>query len=208
MRSTRRLGRGGDDGPRGGSATWCRPPRPQSAGRHRLGHVAPARPCGCRFATGRHHERHHGQPPPTRGVRLRRLSAKAFPARDSGRDHRAVARSRAVIGGRRPLQGRKPADRRVRVDRPHSPYFRYMGPGHFTAKEAASVPRTPVGRALARVRAVLFGRPLSTPRRARPAPERLHRVCRSSPRTTSPRRPTRPRRSCGCSSWPGRAHWS
>jgi amino acid transporter len=67
----------------------------------------------------------------------------------------------AVIGGRRPLQGRKPADRRVRVDRPHSPYFRYTGPGHFTAREAASVPRTPVGRAIARVRAVLFGRPLS-----------------------------------------------
>jgi amino acid transporter len=66
-----------------------------------------------------------------------------------------------MIGGRRPLQGRKPADRRVRVDRPHEPYFRYTGPGHFTAKEAASVPRTPVGRALARVRAILFGRPLS-----------------------------------------------
>jgi amino acid transporter len=66
-----------------------------------------------------------------------------------------------LIGGRRPLQGRKPADRRVRVERPHAPYFRYNGPGHFTAKEAASVPRTPVGRAVARVRAILFGRPLS-----------------------------------------------
>ena len=66
-----------------------------------------------------------------------------------------------MIGGRRPLQGRKPADRRVRVERPHATYFRYTGPGHFTAKEAASVPRTPLGRALARVRAVLFGRPLS-----------------------------------------------
>ena len=66
-----------------------------------------------------------------------------------------------MIGGRRPLPGRKPADRRVRVDRPHSPFFRYTGPGHLTAKEAASVPRTPVGRALARVRAVLFGRPIS-----------------------------------------------
>jgi hypothetical protein len=32
-----------------------------------------------------------------------------------------------MIGGRRPLQGRKPADRRVRVERPHSPYFRYTG---------------------------------------------------------------------------------
>ena len=66
-----------------------------------------------------------------------------------------------MIGGRRPLHGRKVADRRVRVDRPHAPYFRYTGPGQLTAKEAASLPRTPVGRALARVRAILFGRPLS-----------------------------------------------
>ncbi len=67
-----------------------------------------------------------------------------------------------MIGGRRPLIGRKAGDRRVRVDRPHASYFRYTGPGHFVAKEAASVPRTPVGRALARGRAILFGRPLST----------------------------------------------
>ena len=66
-----------------------------------------------------------------------------------------------MIGGRRPLQGRKPADRRVRVERPHSPYFRYAGPGQLVAKEAASLPRTPVGRLLARGRLVLFGRPLS-----------------------------------------------
>jgi amino acid transporter len=66
-----------------------------------------------------------------------------------------------MIGGRRPLPGRKAADRRIRVDRPHSPYFRYAGPGQLIAKEAASQPRTPAGRALARVRAVLFGRPLS-----------------------------------------------
>jgi amino acid transporter len=66
-----------------------------------------------------------------------------------------------MIGGRRPLQGRKPADRRVRVHRPHSPYFRYTGRDTLVAKEAASVPRTPVGRALARTRAVLFGRPIS-----------------------------------------------
>ena len=66
-----------------------------------------------------------------------------------------------MIGGRRPLQGRKRADLRVRVERPHSPYFRYTGPGQLTARQAASVPRTPVGRGLARIRAVLFGRPLS-----------------------------------------------
>jgi amino acid transporter len=67
-----------------------------------------------------------------------------------------------MIGGRRPLPGRKPADRRVRVDRPHSPYFRYTGPGQMVAKEAASRPLTPVGRALARVSGVVFGRPLAS----------------------------------------------
>src|SRR4029077_10439609 len=66
-----------------------------------------------------------------------------------------------MIGGRRPLQGRKPADRRVRVERPHAPYFRYTGPGQLVAKEAASQPLTPSGRFLARVRGIVFGRPLS-----------------------------------------------
>ena len=66
-----------------------------------------------------------------------------------------------MIGGRRPIHGRKTADRRVRVERPHSPYFRYTGPDTLVAKEAASVPRTPAGRALARGRAILFGRPIS-----------------------------------------------
>ena len=59
------------------------------------------------------------------------------------------------------MRGRKRADRRVRVERPHSPYFRWTGPNQLVAKEAASLPRTPLGRALARVRAILFGRPLS-----------------------------------------------
>jgi amino acid transporter len=66
-----------------------------------------------------------------------------------------------VIGGRRALTGKKVGDRRVRVERPHSPYFRYAGPGQLVAREAASVPRTPAGRALARARLLLFGRPLS-----------------------------------------------
>ena len=66
-----------------------------------------------------------------------------------------------MIGGRRPIHGRKPADRRVRVERPHASYFRYTGPGQLVAKEAASVPRTPLGRTLARGRAILFGKPLS-----------------------------------------------
>jgi len=59
------------------------------------------------------------------------------------------------------LRGRKPGDRRVRVERPHAAYFRYSGQGTLVAKEAASVSRTPAGRAFARLRAVLFGRPLS-----------------------------------------------
>jgi hypothetical protein len=57
-----------------------------------------------------------------------------------------------VIGGRRSLQGRKPGDRRVRVERPHSPYFRYTGKGQLTAKELASGPTTPMGRTFASVR--------------------------------------------------------
>jgi amino acid transporter len=67
-----------------------------------------------------------------------------------------------VIGGRRALTGRKAGDRRVRVERPHAPYFRYAGPGQLIAREAASQPRTPAGRALARFRGVLFGRPLAS----------------------------------------------
>ena len=56
-----------------------------------------------------------------------------------------------MIGGRRPLQGRKPADRRVRVERPHSAYFRYTGPGQMVAKAAAhDAARRPLGRACAR----------------------------------------------------------
>ena len=66
-----------------------------------------------------------------------------------------------MIGGRRPLQGRKIGDRRVRVDRPHSPYFRYTGAGMLTAKEAATAPRTGLGLAWSNARRLLFGRPLA-----------------------------------------------
>ncbi len=66
-----------------------------------------------------------------------------------------------MIGGRRPLQGRKAGDRRVRVARPHAPYFRYAGPGQLVAREAASTPRTGRGRALARLRQMVFGRTLA-----------------------------------------------
>ena len=67
-----------------------------------------------------------------------------------------------MIGGRRPLKGVKPADRRVRVERPHSLYFRYQGHGQLVAKPAAYVALTPGERLLNRIRGIVFGRPLST----------------------------------------------
>jgi amino acid transporter len=67
-----------------------------------------------------------------------------------------------MIGGRRPLKGRKPADRRVRIERPHSAYFRYSGPGQLVAKAAANQPRTPFGKAWARIRGLFLGRPLAS----------------------------------------------
>ncbi len=65
-----------------------------------------------------------------------------------------------MIGGRRSLQGRKPGDRRVRVERPHAPYFRYTGHGQLTARQAASAPTTPAGKAWASIRGFFVGRPL------------------------------------------------
>lgn len=67
-----------------------------------------------------------------------------------------------MIGGRRPLQGRKPGDKRLRVERPHAPYFRYTGPGQLTAKAAASVPTTSGARMMARARGFVLGRPLAS----------------------------------------------
>jgi amino acid transporter len=60
------------------------------------------------------------------------------------------------------MKGRKPADRRVRVERPHSAYFRYTGPGQLVAKPTASVPRSGLGRTLVRWKAWLIGRPLAS----------------------------------------------
>jgi amino acid transporter len=62
---------------------------------------------------------------------------------------------------RPPLRGRKLGDRRVVVDRPHSAFFRYAGPGVMVAKAAASAPTTAFGRRVARVRSVVFGKPLT-----------------------------------------------
>ena len=78
-----------------------------------------------------------------------------------------------MIGGRRSLQGRKPGDKRVRVDRPHAPYFRYTGPGQLTAKEAASIPTTPGAKMMHKIRGILLGRPLASEEEAG---ERLSKV--------------------------------
>ena len=67
-----------------------------------------------------------------------------------------------MIGGRRPLQGRKIGDRRLRVERPHSAYFRYAGRNQLVAKPAASRPTTSAGRFVARVKAMAIGRPLAS----------------------------------------------
>jgi amino acid transporter len=64
--------------------------------------------------------------------------------------------------GKPSLKGRKIADRRVRVERPHSAFFRYTGEGSLVAKAAASRPLTPAGRLLARFKSITLGRPLAS----------------------------------------------
>jgi amino acid transporter len=72
-----------------------------------------------------------------------------------------------------PLPGRRPADRRVRVTLDRSPYFRYSAPGVVTARPAADSPSRGWERQVARVRRLLFGRPLATDEEAS---ERLSKV--------------------------------
>ncbi|HEX5451294.1 MAG TPA: hypothetical protein VFW86_02805, partial [Candidatus Limnocylindrales bacterium] len=69
-----------------------------------------------------------------------------------------------MIGGREPspLRGRKVGDRRVRVERPNAPYFRYEGPRILVAKPKASEPTTSTGRVLAKARRLVIGRPLAS----------------------------------------------
>ena len=50
----------------------------------------------------------------------------------------------------------------MRIERPHAAYFRYTGSGSLVAKPAASAPLSRTGRLLARIRAVVFGRPLAS----------------------------------------------
>jgi amino acid transporter len=61
-----------------------------------------------------------------------------------------------------PLKGRRAGDRRVRVQRPHSQYFRYAAPGVMTARPEAGRPTRPMDRLVADVRRLLFGRPLAS----------------------------------------------
>jgi amino acid transporter len=75
-----------------------------------------------------------------------------------------------MIGGRQPLKGRKPGDVRIRIERPHTEFFRYTGPGTLQAKAKAHEGRSGGERALARFRHRLFGRPLAS---AEEAGERL-----------------------------------
>ncbi len=63
---------------------------------------------------------------------------------------------------REPRPGRRPADRRIRVDPPFSPFFRYAGPGTLTARPAASLPSAGTARLAQQGRRILFGRPLAS----------------------------------------------
>jgi amino acid transporter len=60
------------------------------------------------------------------------------------------------------LKGRRPGDRRVRVERPHTAYFRYAAPGVMTAKPSASAPSGGIDGLIWALRRMLFGRLLST----------------------------------------------
>ncbi|HTC85400.1 MAG TPA: APC family permease [Candidatus Acidoferrum sp.] len=60
------------------------------------------------------------------------------------------------------IPGAKPADRRIRVERPHSRYFRYTAPGVYEAKLAVDEATSPVANAVVSARRMLFGRPLSS----------------------------------------------
>ncbi|MHB8460271.1 MAG: APC family permease [Candidatus Limnocylindrales bacterium] len=61
-----------------------------------------------------------------------------------------------------PIPGRRPGDRRVRVNRPHSTYFRYGAPGVLVARPNASEPTAPAARLFVRFRRLFFGAPLAS----------------------------------------------
>ena len=140
----------GPDGPRGavdiaglggrpGAAPGAAGRGPRSATGRALvrRHLPPRRPHrGGLLPPGRHPA---GRAAPPRGVGL--TAPRLMTAAADGRQG-----APSMIGGRQPLRGNKPGDRRVRVERPHAPYFRYTGKGVLTAKAAASAPTTPLGR--------------------------------------------------------------
>jgi amino acid transporter len=72
------------------------------------------------------------------------------------------ARRSAPVADRETLLGRRAADRRIRLEPPGSPYFRYAGPGTLTARPAASEPTKPIDRFVVGLRRAAFGRPLAT----------------------------------------------
>ena len=112
--------------------------------------------------------RPRGRRPAARPAHRRRRAASTSSSRrsaDAPRPTPSHPRSRGppVIGGRRPITGRKPGDRRVRVERPHSPYFRYTGPNQLVAKARGVRPahRRSGDRCVA-ASAWLLGRPLAS----------------------------------------------
>jgi amino acid transporter len=78
------------------------------------------------------------------------------------RDRPDVTEGEATVEQPRTLRGQRPGDRRVRVERPHSAYFRYVAPGVLSAKSAASVPTGMADRVAAGTRRIVFGRALAT----------------------------------------------
>ena len=142
----------GDDEPGVGLAAGLRWPAGPAQPRQRR--PAPRRHPDVRLDAARHRRR--DAPPggarPTTSAEVQAAMTDASACRSaSWRACRTACRP--VIGGRRPITGRKPGDRRVRVERHHSPYFRYTGPGQLTAKAAASAPTTSMGRFNARLEA-------------------------------------------------------
>ena len=66
-----------------------------------------------------------------------------------------------MIGGRRQLKGRKSGDRRVRVERPHSAVLPLLGPRRARRPRGGVAAADADGPGVARVRQVVFGRPLA-----------------------------------------------
>ena len=108
------------------------------------------------------HGRRHARPGGRTSFDIEAVQARDGPGRAAGTPGRAagVRPVTALIGGRRPITGRKPGDKRIRVERPHTAYFRYTGPGQLTAKAAASAPTTGLGGRRP-AQGVLLGRPLA-----------------------------------------------